>query len=106
MDLSFLFFFAVIAGGTGYALGSVLGIGLLYIVPNVLFASLVQYRLLAYGLAIFLIMLFMPDGIVGRLSSISRWLRRNQNHRPQSDVGGDLKAILVDRSGERAAGDE
>lgn len=97
MDLSFLFFFAVIAGGTGYALGSVLGIALLYIVPNVLFASFVQYRLLAYGLVIFLIMMIMPDGLVGRVVSIARFFRGKRTGQQQSNVGADLKKILAGR---------
>jgi len=102
MDLSFLFFFAVIAGGTGYALGSVLGIGLLYIVPNVLFASLVEYRLLAYGVVIFLIMLLIPDGIVGRLVSIGRFLRGHRDDpKKTSRVGSEVKSMLVDQ-GERS----
>lgn len=102
LDLSFLFFFAVIAGGTGYALGSVLGIGLLYIIPNVLFASLVQYRLLAYGVAIFLIMLLIPDGIVGRLVSIGKFLRGNRvDPKEASKVGREIKSTLVDHDGRR-----
>src|SRR5208282_5724378 len=35
LDLSILFFFAVIVGGKGQPLGTLVGVGLLYLVPNV-----------------------------------------------------------------------
>lgn len=67
LDLSILFFFAVVVGGRGQILGPVVGVWLLYLLPNILLADLVQYRLLAYGLVALLVMLVFPDGVVGTL---------------------------------------
>ncbi|MGC7403082.1 ABC transporter permease subunit [Pandoraea pneumonica] len=67
LDLSILFFFAVVVGGRGQILGPVVGVWLLYLLPNILLADLVQYRLLAYGLVALLVMLAFPDGVVGTL---------------------------------------
>ena len=49
LDLSMLFFFAIIVGGRGHLLGPVLGMALLFLVPNVFLAEIVKYRLMIYG---------------------------------------------------------
>ncbi|TWP33252.1 ABC transporter permease subunit [Leekyejoonella antrihumi] len=67
--LSILFYFAVIVGGAGSIVGPLLGIYLLYLVPNVVFSGLAQYRLLIYGCIAFIVMLIFPDGIIGFLRS-------------------------------------
>lgn len=65
VELSFIFFFAVVVGGRGQILGPVVGIWIVYILPNIALAQFVDYRLLIYGfLTLFTVMLF-PDGIVG-----------------------------------------
>jgi branched-chain amino acid transport system permease protein len=65
LDISILFFFAVIVGGRGTLLGPILGVWILYLLPNILLAEFVNYRLIAYGLVALLVMLLLPDGIVG-----------------------------------------
>lgn len=72
VDLSVLFFFAIIVGGTKQPLGPVVGLILLYMVPNVFLASFVEYRLLIYGLVALLVMLLMPNGILGTMEDWRR----------------------------------
>lgn len=69
--LSIFIYFAVVVGGPGTSLGPVMGVWLLYIVPDVLLAEYVEYRLLIYGVIAFAIMFTFPDGIVG---SARAWL--------------------------------
>lgn len=73
LELSILLFLAVIVGGRGQIFGPLAGIYLLHLLPNVLLAEIADYRLLAYGVIALLVMLVMPDGIVG---SLTRRLRR------------------------------
>jgi branched-chain amino acid transport system permease protein len=72
LELSILLFLAVIVGGRGHIIGPLTGIYLLYLLPNVLLVELVDYRLLAYGALALLIMLAMPDGIVGTIQEKMR----------------------------------
>jgi branched-chain amino acid transport system permease protein len=44
VDLSIFFFFSVIVGGTGQLVGPVVGVWILYLVPNAVFAELSVYR--------------------------------------------------------------
>lgn len=73
LELSVLIFLSVIVGGRGQVFGPLAGIYLLYLLPNVLLVDLIDYRLLAYGTLALLVMLVLPDGIVG---SFDRRLRR------------------------------
>jgi branched-chain amino acid transport system permease protein len=75
LDLSMLFFFAIIVGGRGHLLGPVLGVALLFLVPNVLLADIVKYRLMIYGGIALGVMLVMPNGLVG---SFEDWRRRKR----------------------------
>jgi branched-chain amino acid transport system permease protein len=70
VELSFVFFFAVVVGGRGQMLGPIIGIWIVFIVPNILLAQFVEYRLLIYGLLTLVTVMLFPDGIVG---SIERW---------------------------------
>lgn len=70
VELSFVFFFAVVVGGRGQMLGPIIGIWIVFILPNILLAQFVEYRLLIYGLLTLLTVMLFPDGIVG---SIERW---------------------------------
>jgi branched-chain amino acid transport system permease protein len=76
LDLSVLFFFAVVVGGRGQLLGPIVGIGVLYLLPNVLLNQFVNYRLLTYGLLALLVMLLLPDGIVGSIEKRLGRLKR------------------------------
>ena len=84
VELSIFFFFAVIVGGTGRLLGPILGVWILYLVPNVLMVDLVNYRLIGYGVVALAIMLAFPDGLVG---SVENWLRRRRTKSHDAQVG-------------------
>ena len=72
LELSIFFFFSVIVGGRGRLLGPILGVWILYLVPNVLLVDLVNYRLIGYGLVALAIMLLFPDGLVGTVEKVLR----------------------------------
>ena len=63
--MSFIFFFAVVVGGRGQLLGPIIGIWVVYILPNIALASFVEYRLLMYGILTLATVMLFPDGIVG-----------------------------------------
>jgi branched-chain amino acid transport system permease protein len=86
LDLSILFFFAIIVGGRGHVLGAVLGVVLLYVVPNILLAQFAQYRLFAYGAIALIIMLLMPKGIIGTLV---HWRKR-----ARPDLGSAISSAV------------
>jgi branched-chain amino acid transport system permease protein len=69
LELSILLFLAVIVGGRGQIIGPLTGVYLLYLLPNVLLVELVDYRLLAYGALALVVMLAMPDGIIGTIQT-------------------------------------
>ena len=70
VELSILFFFAVVVGGAGQPLGPILGIGLLFLVPNAVLAQLAEYRLLIYGGLALAVMMLLPAGVAGTLASL------------------------------------
>lgn len=88
VELSIFFFFSVIVGGQGRLIGPVVGVSVLYLVPNALLVDLVQYRLLGYGALALAIMLLFPDGIVG---TIAKQLRRRGTN--SADLRLDLSAV-------------
>lgn len=69
VDFSIFFFLAVIVGGQSKLLGPLIGVWLLYLVPNVLLADFSHYRLLIYGVVALVVMLAFPDGVVGTIAS-------------------------------------
>ncbi len=89
LDTSILFFLAVIVGGRGHILGTVVGVWVLYLLPNILLAELFQYRLLAYGAAALVVMLLLPDGIVG---TFERW--RQRRRKTQAPLNVNLECLL------------
>lgn len=105
IELSFVFFFAVVVGGRGQLLGPIIGIWIVFILPNVLLVGLVEYRLLIYGCLTLAFVLLFPDGVVG---SIERRRRAGRQS------GGGEQALRLDQfmqrmqgaSGARAEGDQ
>lgn len=87
IELSFVFFFAVVVGGRGQMLGPIIGIWIVYILPNILLAGFVEYRLLMYGCLTLLAVMAFPDGIVGSVE-------RLRAKRKQS--GGGEQAFRID----------
>ena len=89
VELSIFFFFSVIVGGNGRLLGPILGVWILYLVPNVLMVDLVNYRLIGYGLVALGIMLAFPDGLVG---TVENALRRRTLKPGDAEVG--LQSVM------------
>jgi branched-chain amino acid transport system permease protein len=104
VDLSVFFFFSVIVGGSGRLLGPVVGVWVLYLIPNALLASFATYRLLGYGIAALAIMLLFPDGLVGTMEAMIRRHRTRQGIEGISvrAVLGDGGAVLPARGGQEA----
>lgn len=99
VELSFVFFFAVVVGGRGQMLGPIVGIWVVFILPNIVLAQLVEYRLLIYGLLTLATVMAFPDGIVG---TIERWrVRRAVTGRGEEAFRVD--AFLDGLRGEREA---
>ncbi len=70
VELSFIFFFAVVVGGRGQMLGPIVGIWIVFVLPNILLAEMIEYRLLIYGLLTLITVMLFPDGVVGSLERL------------------------------------
>ena len=66
LDLSILLVLMLIAGGMRHAAGPAVGVALLVGIPQLL-TGVEDYRLLIYGVALMLLVLFLPLGLVGLL---------------------------------------
>lgn len=74
--LSVLLYFIVVIGGPGTILGPLVGVLLLYVLPNAVLADVGEYRLLIYGGIAFVVMFLLPEGVVGSVIGILDRLRR------------------------------
>lgn len=86
---SIFFLLAVLAGGMGTVAGPVVGTVFLYVVPQVLAEqqSLSQYSFLVYGVLLLLLVIFLPEGIVGGARRL--WYRLlGQQAAPQGTFAG------------------
>lgn len=88
MDVSFIFFFAVVVGGRGQILGPILGIWAVFTIPNILLVDLAEYKPLVYGMITLIVVILFPDGIVG---TIEEW---RSKRRPSG--GGERAFHLTD----------
>ena len=61
----------VMLGGLGTVAGPVIGATVLYWLRDILWANLLQFHLIAQGVILILIVLFLPEGIVGTLADDS-----------------------------------
>lgn len=61
----------VMLGGLGTIAGPVVGATVLYWLRDILWANLLQFHLIAQGVILILIVLFLPEGIVGSLGDSS-----------------------------------
>lgn len=87
VDLSILFFFAVIVGGRGQHLGPFVGVAVLYLVPNILLAEYIDYRLLAYGGITLFVATIFPEGVVGFFSKKFKSFKRKER---DFDISSDI----------------
>lgn len=88
IELSFVFFFAVVVGGRGQLLGPIIGIWVVFILPTVFLVKLVEYKPLVYGFLTLAVVILFPDGVVG---SVETWRRRR--HRGGGEHGFRLEAV-------------
>ena len=71
---SILLLLAVVLGGSGTALGPVIGAAVVVLLPELL-ADFAEYRLLAFGLLLLGVLRLVPTGTVGALAGLfGRWL--------------------------------
>lgn len=92
IELSVLFFFVIIVGGRGQIMGPIVGIILIYLVPNMLLADSVDFRLLIYGVIALTVMLLFPDGIVG---TVQRWFT---TEKPAPDLDFPIERAIQNSS--------
>ncbi|WRS27241.1 branched-chain amino acid ABC transporter permease [Oscillospiraceae bacterium MB08-C2-2] len=69
------FIIMAMVGGINNTFGSIVGSVLITILPEA-FRSLERYLQLFYGLAVILLMVFMPMGLSGMSQQLGKWLRR------------------------------
>ena len=65
-DFSIFFLLVVVLGGAGRLWGPVIGAIVFFLVPELL-AALQSWRMLIYGIALLLLMLYAPHGLVGAI---------------------------------------
>jgi len=78
---------AVVIGGTGTVYGAVLGVTVVWLLPD-MFASFEEYAVLALGVAVIVLMIFAPDGLIGRTERLAAAVRRRV--RPRGAARGPL----------------
>ena len=71
---SVLLLFGVMVGGAGSALGPVIGAALVVLLPEAL-SDLAEYRLLAFGVLLFVVLRAAPSGIVGLVEQLAAKFR-------------------------------
>jgi branched-chain amino acid transport system permease protein len=78
-------------------LGPIVGIWIVFILPNIALAQFVEYRLLIYGVLTLLTVMLFPDGIVG---TIERW-RVKRGVAGRGEQAFRVDAFLEDLQGGR-----
>ena len=77
MDVSFIFFFAVVVGGRGQLLGPVVGTWAVFTIPNILLVDLAHYKPLVYGFITLFVVILFPDGIIGTIEEYRQKRRKS-----------------------------
>ncbi len=88
IELSVLLYFVVVIGGPGTPLGPLVGVALLYVLPNAVLADVGEYRLLIYGCIAFIVMFLLPEGVVGSVHGLLDRVRHKR-------VGGTVSLVPV-----------
>ena len=101
LALSVMLYFVVLIGGPGKVLGPILGVALLYVVPDHVLTNFIDYRMLIYGLLVIVVIYVMPEGIANGLSDVwKKWFGRDEDKRGLIELDPILKAASdgVDRT--------
>ena len=105
-DFSVFFLLIVVVGGSGRLWGPVAGTLAFFLVPELL-GALQSWRILVYGVALLVLMLFAPQGIVGQIEKVWRRRRAARAPAPRNEIqpfrveGGTL---TVDKVSKRFGG--
>jgi branched-chain amino acid transport system permease protein len=75
-------------GGAGTLLGPIVGAALLLSAQEVFKNQFRESHLLIYGILIVVVVLFLPEGIVGGLERLFRWRPKVPAAKPQTALGG------------------
>jgi len=92
IDISIQIAIIAMLGGAGTLLGPIVGAVLLLSASELFKNQFQESHLLIYGVLIVMVVLFLPEGIVGGLQ---RFFRRFRRHTPANAPGPDLPAIEV-----------
>jgi branched-chain amino acid transport system permease protein len=70
-----------IFGGIGQIFGQALGATVLTLLADMLLTKFPYYYMLLYGIVLIIVILFLPNGLVGMKDEIMLWLRgKRQQH--------------------------
>ncbi len=67
VDLSVFFFLSMVIGGMGSLSGPLIGVSVLFLIPQVFLLQFQSYRLLLYGALTIVIAVLLPEGITGAI---------------------------------------
>lgn len=99
---SVTFFAMVLIGGQESIVGSILGAAVLTFLPEML-RFLHGYYIAVYGLAVVVIILFMPKGLYGSLASITEWGWGKLFPQSEAGVSKDHPPSTYEAASENAA---
>lgn len=102
IELSVLMYFIIVIGGPGTIMGPLVGVALLYVLPNAALSDAGEYRLLIYGGIAFAVMFLLPEGVVGSVISLFDKIRRKYVEGTVSLAPILSAASEVARDGDRA----
>ncbi|MDR1315979.1 MAG: branched-chain amino acid ABC transporter permease [Spirochaetales bacterium] len=88
-DMSVLVLCMVVAGGMGSVFGSLLGAGILVILLEV-FQPLGDYRLIAYGSLLMIMITWFPGGLAGGFESLRKKILPGQTRNTETTGGSPL----------------
>lgn len=94
-DLSIFFLLVIVLGGMAKLHGALIGTLVFFIVPELL-ASLQGWRLLIYGGALLLLILFAPSGLAGGLEALAKRRRRVGPDPVDESSFGEAKLPSID----------
>ncbi len=75
IDAMFVLLFMVLIGGAGRHAGAVVGCAFLFMLPEYLGDLVGRFHLLAYGILMVVVMMFLPNGIIGLWDRLAKRLR-------------------------------